>query len=226
MWNLPKLGTYNLHASLLPYYRGAAPINWAIINGEKKTGISTFKLQHEIDSGNILLQEEQKIEADMNAGMLHDVLMQKGAELLMKTVQFLEEMKIIPKNTAKKQEEGIVSHAPKIHKETCRINWNSNALEIHNLVRGLCPYPAAFATYVSSEGVQTIFKIFRTSYIEHKTTNPINNGCFIDEEIHKIEIACAFGTLQIHELQQEGKRRLKTEDFLRGFKGFKSGKFI
>jgi methionyl-tRNA formyltransferase len=143
VWNMPPMGTINVHGSLLPKYRGAAPINWAIINGEKETGVTTFKLQHEIDTGNILLQQRLPIGEEETAGELHDRMKVAGAELLVKTVQGLADgtLKEIPQSDV-----NDVPHAPKIFTETCQINWNKTVEEIHNLIRGLSPYPGAFTT--------------------------------------------------------------------------------
>ena len=143
VWNMPPMGTINLHASLLPQYRGAAPINWAIINGEKETGVTTFKLQHEIDTGNILLQKKIPIRPDETAGELHDEMMEAGASLLLQTIDEL--IKGSLKETPQPQQQNnILHHAPKIFTETCEINWEKSADDIYNLIRGLSPYPAAF----------------------------------------------------------------------------------
>ncbi len=225
IWSLPPLGTYNLHASLLPKYRGAAPINRAIMNGEKKTGITTFKLQHDIDSGNILLQEEVAIGENTNAGELHDILMEKGAHLVLKTVQLIEEHKKTQKELPfRMQDESEISHAPKIHKDTCRINWSDSAKSIHNQIRGLSPYPAAFTVYEDGEGNSTAIKIYKAMVTKNEVTG--TNGTLIDESGNTIEVKCKDGTLQILELQQEGKKRLSSENFLRGFKFKSKGKFV
>src|SRR5688572_19640495 len=155
VWNMPPLGTINVHASLLPKYRGAAPINWAIINGEQQSGVTTFKLTHEIDTGNILLQQKVKIEEDDDAGSLHDKLKYAGAELLVKTVEGIVENKI----TGQPQPQGATLHAPKLNTETAKINWNLPAEKIHNLIRGLSPYPAAF-----TELKGKVFKIYQSGF--------------------------------------------------------------
>ncbi|HQD13162.1 MAG TPA: methionyl-tRNA formyltransferase, partial [Chitinophagales bacterium] len=149
VWQMPEYGTFNLHASLLPQYRGAAPINWAVINGEKETGVTTFFLQHEIDTGNIILQETIKIEEEDNAGTVHDKLMNVGSQLVLKTVRAIEENKVqeSPQSAINSPQ---LKHAPKIFKETCLIDWQRPAAEIHNLIRGLSPYPAAF-TYLDGK---------------------------------------------------------------------------
>lgn len=225
VWNLPPLGTYNLHASLLPRYRGAAPINRAIMNGETKTGITTFQLQKDIDTGNILLQEELQIPDTMNAGELHDVLMEKGAWLLLRTVQTIEEH--LKQNKAlpfKIQNESEVCHAPKIFKEDCKIRWSDSVLHIYNQIRGLSPYPAAYSLYEDGEGNTPLIKIYKALPHQKKTNGA--NGTLIDENKKSLEVICTGGTIEILELQQEGKRRMSTQDFLRGFKRNKNGKFI
>lgn len=158
VWNMPPLGTYNLHGSLLPKYRGAAPINWAIINGETESGVTTFKLKHEIDTGNMLFQAKAPINKDTTAGELHDALMHIGADLILKTVKAIEnnDYKLLP------QDDSQSIHAPKIFKETCKINWNNKAEQIHNLIRGLSPYPAAYAELIDSNGDVFTFKIFKS----------------------------------------------------------------
>lgn len=216
VWNMPKAGTFNLHASLLPKYRGAAPINWAVINGETESGVTSFKLQHEIDTGNILFQEKVKIEEEDSAGDLHDKLMIKGAELILKTVKEIEaslknnkSLNFIP------QEDIKATHAPKIFKNDCRINWQENIVKIHNLIRGLSPYPAAFCEIKNGDAQPVSLKIFRSKIIieSHNKTN----GLLIDEN-NKLLVFCNGGILEILELQVEGKKRMKTEEFLRGFK--------
>jgi len=225
VWNLPALGTYNLHASLLPKYRGAAPINRAIMNGDTKSGVSTFKLQHDIDSGNILLQEEVTIGEQMNAGELHDLLMERGAKVLLKTVQMIEENQKTQRPLPfKVQNDAEVSHAPKIHKETCKIDWNKTANEIHDQIRGLSPYPAAYTTYEDGEGNATGIKIYKA--MPKKNESGKNNGSLIAASGDAIDVACKGGTIEILELQQEGKKRLSAEAFLRGFKFKTTGKFI
>jgi methionyl-tRNA formyltransferase len=225
VWNLPVLGTYNLHASLLPKYRGAAPINRAIMNGDTKSGVSTFKLQHDIDSGNILLQEEVAIGEQMNAGELHDLLMERGARVLLKTVQMIEAHQQTQKPLPfKVQNVSEVSHAPKIHKETCKINWNDTAEIIHNQIRGLSPYPAAYTIYEDGEGNATGIKIYKA--IPKKNEFSKSNGSLIAASGNSFDVACNGGAIQILELQQEGKKRLSAEAFLRGFKFKTAGKFV
>ena len=227
VWQMPEFGTFNLHASLLPQYRGAAPINWAVINGEKETGVTTFFLQHEIDTGNIILQEKIKIEDEDNAGTVHDKLMNAGSALVLKTVQAIEENKVIEQPqelTTHDSRLTTINHAPKIYKETCEIDWKKTAQEIHNLIRGLSPYPAAF-TYLNGKTL----KIFASQ----KSHWPIDNSQLsksstIDHQPSTIDyktdnktylsFKCSDGWLDILELQLEGKKRMKVDEFLRGYK--------
>jgi methionyl-tRNA formyltransferase len=204
VWNMPPKGTFNLHASLLPQYRGAAPINWAIINGETETGVTTFFLQHEIDTGDIIFQDKESIGEDDNIGTLYERLMHKGAQLVLKTVQAVAESKVI---SSPQQFGSKLKSAPKIFRETCQIDWSKTATEIHNLVRGLSPYPAAFCV-VNGKNC----KIFKTSIDkETKSTEPLLSD-------HKtfLKIKCADDYLDILELQLEGKKRMPIGDFLRG----------
>lgn len=212
VWNMPPLGTINVHASLLPQYRGAAPINWAIMNGEKETGVTTFKLQHEIDTGNILLQEKVSIREEETAGSLHDKLKITGAELLVKTVQSLFQgtLQETPQGMIVTNESEI-KHAPKIFTETCRINWNKTTDEVYNLIRGLSPYPAAF-TYINGK----MLKIF--SATKEKTGTATAPGNWESDQKTYLKFACTDGYINILELQLEGKKRMTTEDFLRGYK--------
>lgn len=214
VWNMPPLGTYNVHASLLPNYRGAAPINWAIINGEKESGVTTFKLKHEIDTGSILLQEKVTITPDMNAGELHDTLMVVGADLLLRSVKEIEKGNVILKEQnalVKAGEEP--KHAPKLFKDNCRIDWSRGGEHIYDLVRGLSPYPCAWTTTKLAEK-ETTFKIYRSQFVVGE--NNVSPGTiFCDGK--ELKVACSDGYLHIAELQMEGKKRMRTEDFLRGF---------
>ncbi len=212
VWNAPPMGTINVHGSLLPRYRGAAPINWAIINGEKETGVTTFKLQHEIDTGNILLQQTIPIREDETAGELHDEMKEVGAQLLLKTVQGLADGSLheVPQPTINHQP-STIPHAPKIFTDTCRIDWSKPADEIYNLVRGLAPYPTAF-TYLQNK----MLKIFssRKEYSEHT----IENGAVQTDGKTFLKFACRNGFIQVLDLQLEGKKRMKIEEFLRGYR--------
>jgi methionyl-tRNA formyltransferase len=212
VWNMPKLGTYNLHGSLLPKYRGAAPINWAIINGETESGVTTFKLKHEIDTGNTLFQEKVKISETTTAGDLHDELMKTGAELVLKTVKAIESGTV----DLKKQDDTKAVHAPKIFKETCKINWSKTPTEIYNLIRGLSPYPAAFTEFKDANGNNLSLKIFSSQKEEalHQQTN----GLVTTDNKTFIKVACSGGYIAIKELQLQGKKKMSTEEFLRGYK--------
>lgn len=215
VWNMPQLGTINLHASLLPQYRGAAPINWAIINGEKETGVSTFFLQHEIDTGNIIFQEKVPITENETAGELHDKLKILGAKLILKTVEKIENGTF----ETIKQKELIntieLKIAPKIFKNDCEINWHKDSATIHNLIRGLSPFPGAY-TYLKDNSSNTSLqlKIYKTTYTQCKLNNTI--ATIETDSKTFIRIITLDGYINIHELQLEGKKRLLTEDFLKG----------
>lgn len=219
VWQMPEYGTFNLHASLLPQYRGAAPINWAVINGEKETGVTTFFLQHEIDTGNIILQETIKIEDEDNAGAVHDKLMTVGSQLVLKTVRAIEENKVqeSPQSAINSPQ---LKHAPKIFKETCLIDWQRPVAEIHNLIRGLSPYPAAF-TYLDGK----VLKIYSAQIAQSNSTadnitvnsQPSSITVSTDNKTY-LSIKCADAWLDIQELQLEGKKRMKTDEFLRGYR--------
>ncbi|MEO6328820.1 MAG: methionyl-tRNA formyltransferase [Ginsengibacter sp.] len=216
VWNMPSLGTINLHASLLPQYRGAAPVNWAIINGEKETGVTTFKLQHDIDTGNILLSEKILIGDDETAGELHDRMKEIGADLLVRTIVGLANNTIMEisqqrQQTTNDQPPTILRHAPKIFDETCRIDWNKNADEIYNLIRGLSPYPAAF-TFINEK----MIKIFKAS--KEVSTPETNIGGYETDKKTRLKFACSNGYISIKELQLEGKKKNLIDDFLRGFR--------
>ncbi|MFN6038744.1 MAG: methionyl-tRNA formyltransferase, partial [Bacteroidota bacterium] len=186
VWNMPPMGTYNLHASLLPSYRGAAPINWAIINGEKESGVTTFKLKHEIDTGNILFQERIQIDENMSAGELHDQLMELGAKVILKSVKEIEKgnPKLIEQN-----EQGKITHAPKIFREQCKIDWNKTALEVHNHIRGLSPYPAAWTDFFNGEGQNITLKIFKARVINNQEKHDM--PWIITEDNQKIIALCS-----------------------------------
>ena len=210
VWNMPPMGTVNVHASLLPQYRGAAPINWAVINGETETGVTTFRLQHEIDTGNILLQQKVAITPEDDAGTLHDKLMAEGAALLVRTVKGLAENTITPVP----QEDipaGELKHASKIFKEHMHIDWQKPVREVHNLVRGMSPYPAAY-TELAGKNI----KLYKTHFTEEPTGK--TPGSYDTDHKSYLRFAAADGWLYIDELQQEGKKRMDTEAFLRGFR--------
>ena len=212
VWAMPPMGTMNLHGSLLPKYRGAAPINWAIINGESETGVTTFLLQHEIDTGDLLFQEKIPIDPDETAGELHDRMMEIGAKLVLKSVLALEKGTACPIPQADMQ----ATHAPKIFAETCRIDFNQAAGKVHNFVRGLSPYPGAWTTL---EG--KTLKILRTSLkidaVQEKAASDAP-GAFISDNKSYLAIRTANGFVSVLELQLEGKKRMIIKDFLNGHK--------
>lgn len=212
VWNMPPLGTYNLHGSLLPKYRGAAPINWAIINGEAESGVTSFKLKHEIDTGNMLFQEKIPITKTTTAGELHDQLMQLGAEVILKTMQALESNNY----ELKPQDDAQSIHAPKLFKETTKINWNEPAEKVYNLIRGLSPYPAAYTAFPDKNGNALTVKIFRSEVEE--ASHAYEPGTVITDHKQLVKVACGNGFIRITELQMAGKKRMLTEEFLRGFK--------
>ena len=210
IWSFPPMGTLNVHGSLLPDYRGAAPINWAIINGEKYTGVTTFQLQHAIDTGDILLQERIDISDHMTAGELHDIMMEVGANVLVKTVNGLIDQSIQAKPQAIPS---IDKHAPKIFTKDCEIDWNQSVEKVHNLVRGLAPFPGAI-TKVDGK----VVKLFSTQK-ELKTPKE-TLGSFIIEDKKIAKFACKDGYLILNDIQWEGKKRMPIEDFLRGYRAF------
>lgn len=207
VWNMPPKGTFNLHASLLPQYRGAAPINWAIINGETETGVTTFFLQHDIDTGTIIFQDREPIDAEDNAGTVYERLMKKGASLVLKTVQAIE----AGKYTVTPQPRDIpIKHAPKIFRETCEIRWDQSTDQIRNFVRGLSPYPAAWTTI----GGKT-FKIYKASEVS-RDDSVENPGKHVTDNKNYLYFKTKDGWIAIDELQPEGKRRMTIHDFFRG----------
>ncbi|MGB4843537.1 MAG: methionyl-tRNA formyltransferase [Ferruginibacter sp.] len=212
VWNMPVMGSVNLHGSLLPQYRGAAPINWAVINGEKETGVTTFKLQHEIDTGDILLQESFAIEEDDNAGTVHDKMKEVGAALLLKTVKGLADnsIKEIPQPSTTIHQLLTIRHAPKIFTETCKIDWNRPVDEVYNLIRGLAPYPAAF-TFLDEKKL----KIYKASKVNKVPSVAFGN--FETDNKTFLQFACTDGYLSILELQLEGKKKMDIAAFLRGY---------
>ncbi|WP_240410023.1 methionyl-tRNA formyltransferase [Flavisolibacter nicotianae] len=231
VWNMPPLGTINVHGSLLPQYRGAAPINWAIINGEKETGVTTFKLKHEIDTGDILLQDRIPIGDDETAGEIHDRMKEVGATLLVKTVKGLAEgsLKEKPQSSMVNSEGSAgdsktsdsyassttvnfqLKHAPKIFTETCRIDWNRPVADVHNLVRGLSPYPGAFTVFNGK-----VLKIYRDS--KEQQLPAIAPGEYETDRKTYLKFACSDGFIQVKEMQLEGKKRMSVDEFLRGYR--------
>jgi methionyl-tRNA formyltransferase len=220
VWNMPLMGTVNLHGSLLPQYRGAAPINWAIINGEEETGVTTFKLQQDIDTGNILMQERIAIGVDETATELHDRMKVIGAALVVKTVNGLAEgvLKEMPQadlhvlNPAADRDGQTLGlkHAPKIYTDTCKIDWNKSADEVYNLIRGLSSYPGAF-TQLSGK----ILKVFRAQ----KESGPPSTtpGTYESDKKSILRFACRDGYISVKEIQLEGKKKMPVEEFLRGY---------
>ncbi|MBT1705009.1 methionyl-tRNA formyltransferase [Chryseosolibacter indicus] len=209
VWSMPALGTFNLHASLLPQYRGAAPINWAIINGEKETGVTTFFLKHEIDTGSIIFQEKETIRDSDNVGELYERLMKKGSELVLRTVKAIEKGSY----PSMPQPENIeIKHAPKIFKETCEIKWDNTTYYIRNFVRGLSPYPAAWVHLNSKH-----FKIYKLSIADKKDPSP-TPGTIDTDNKNYLYIKTNDGWVSVEELQPEGKKRMSIQEFFRGNK--------
>ena len=210
VWSMPKYGTFNLHASLLPRYRGAAPINWALINGDKETGITTFFLKHEIDTGNIILQEKVAIDEEDNAGDVHDKLMYLGADLVLKTLKMIEEDNVI----TRPQDDAQASPAPKIFKDTAKLDFDKYAADIRNLVRGMAPYPAAWFNIKLQDGNESMMKIFKVS-TEEKNHN-YSVGTILTDGKKMLKIACKDGFINLLEVQMAGKKRMAAEDLMRG----------
>ena len=205
VFEIPKFGSFNLHGSYLPKYRGAAPIQWALINGDEETGLTTFKLAEKVDTGNIYLQEKVKIYSEDNFETLHDRMSELGAKLVLETVNLIESGNY----ELNKQDDRLASPAPKITKETCLIDWNKPALEIHNFVRGLSPHPVAYFLHNNK-----LIKIYKSEVVHELNLKP--------GEIHQTKtelfVGCGTDAIKILEIQQEGKKRMSTEEFLRGFR--------
>jgi methionyl-tRNA formyltransferase len=232
VWKMPEMGTVNVHGSLLPHYRGAAPINWAVINGEKETGVTTFKLKHEIDTGDILLQESFSIGEDETAGEVHDRMKEIGAQLLVRTVEGLvsgtleekPQASIISRQSSVNDsansdthsplttDDSRLKHAPKIFTDTCKIDFTKTVEEVHNLIRGLSPFPGAFTTF--NEKMMKIYK----SKKEITTNPPQEIGAVETDGKTYLKFACSNGYVQVLELQLEGKKKMLVEDFLRGYR--------
>ncbi len=218
VWNMPRLGTFNLHASLLPNYRGAAPINWAIINGETCTGVTTFYLDENIDTGHIIRRKKLKIGEDDNFKIVHDGLMRKGASLVQETIRA-----ILKDNDKPREQEFLIKKgkislkpAPKIFKETCRIDWHQPVKRIYDFIRGLSPYPAAWTEIVSPEGVRTTLKIYQAE--KHFVAHELPVGIVRTDRKSYIDVAVEDGYLRLLSIQLAGKKRLPVADFLNGFK--------
>lgn len=216
VWNMPPLGTFNLHGSLLPQYRGAAPLNWAVINGETKTGVTTFLLDHEIDTGKIIFKKETPIGENETVGEVHDRLMEIGAKLVVETVEAIAEGNIQPISQTDLIDENAIKHAPKIFKEDCKIDWNKDSESIRNLIRGLSPYPTAWSNLINKKtGTEIQAKIFFAKKTGSKKVDL--PGTINSDGKTFLRIACGNGWLEITDLQLAGKKRMKTDEFLRGF---------
>ena len=214
VWNMPRLGTFNLHASLLPQYRGAAPINWAIINGDKETGVTTFFLKHEIDTGDVIFRDVVTIDENDNAGTLHDKLMLQGGDTVLRTVEAIVNGNV----AAIAQDEmytGELRPAPKIFRDTCHINWSGSVDGIYNFVRGMSPYPAAWCELVNANGDAVALKVYAVSkeHVQHGKAA----GTIVTDNKNYIKIAVEGGYISLDEVQLAGKKRMPVADLLRGF---------
>jgi methionyl-tRNA formyltransferase len=210
VWQMPKYGTFNLHASLLPNYRGAAPINWAIINGETTTGVSTFFIDDKIDTGDMILQKSISIKADENAGNLHDTLMTMGSQLVLETVALIKKgpVKTVPQQTTEN-----IKSAHKLNKDNCKINWNDNQINIYNKIRGLSPYPGAWCTLINKDDVLVV-KIFKAD--QEKNNHSFEIGSVISSK-QELKIATKNGYIVIKQIQFPGKRIMDIKSLLNGY---------
>ncbi|MGM0496547.1 MAG: methionyl-tRNA formyltransferase [Bacteroidota bacterium] len=217
IFTIPTFGTFNLHASLLPQYRGAAPINHAIINGEKETGVTTFFLDEKVDTGKIIDQRKVSISETDTAGTLHDKLMNSGAELVKSTIDSIinRTYSIIPQDKLAQNFKEL-KKAPKIFNEDCRINWNSDINELHNFIRGLSPYPAAWTEFIDVEGNRKKTKIFFSEPITEN--HNYKAGTILSDQKTYLKVAAKNGFISIKKLQSEGKKKMQTEEFLRGIR--------
>ena len=218
VWSMPPKGTFNLHSSLLPQYRGAAPINWAIINGEKETGVTTFFLSHEIDTGRIIYQEKTAIGETDNAETMHDRLMVMGAALVLKTVNAVlnDTVTSVPQNELFEKESELKT-APRIYKETCRIDWRKNTRELRDFIRGLSPYPAAWTELCQSGSDNLLrIKLFASEIIDTVAFNQPAGSIITDNKTF-LDVAVQDGIIRITDIQLSGKKRMKTIDFLNGY---------
>ena len=213
VWNMPAMGTINLHGSILPQYRGAAPIHWAVINGEKETGVTTFQLKHEIDTGGILLQKRFPIGADETTGEVHDTMKEIGSALLVETVKRLanNSLQKIDQSAVASGQSSELKHAPKIFTETCQIHWNEPVEKVHNLVRGLSPFPGALTVLDGK-----VLKVYRSK--KETVSQSDTPGKVLSDGKTFLKFACADGYIHILDLQMEGKKRMLVEDFLRGYR--------
>jgi methionyl-tRNA formyltransferase len=208
VWDMPELGSFNIHGSLLPQYRGAAPINWAIINGEKETGVTSFFLKHEIDTGDLIFQERVPILEEDDFGSVYEKLKHEGARLALRTVQAIERNEVQPQPQVTSAE---IKHAPKIYKETCEINWHQPAIQVRDFIRGLSPYPAAW-TRINGK----TFKIFKSEALENTAYNVAPGQIQTDNKTY-LHVQTASGAIAILDLQMEGKKRMPVQDLLRGY---------
>lgn len=217
VWNMPRLGTFNLHASLLPQYRGAAPINWAVINGDTETGVTTFFLTHEIDTGKIIRQKHLPIADTDDVGIVHDTLMQIGAGLVTETVDLLLAGKTdaVPQEAFFKDPSELRA-APKIFKDTCRINWHQPVKVVYDFVRGLSPYPAAWTELIAPDGSRLVLKIYQAE--KHPATHNLPVGTILSDNKRYMDVAVLDGYLRLFSLQLAGKKRMSVIDFLNGNK--------
>lgn len=204
VFTLPRFGSVNLHGSLLPKYRGAAPIQWALINGDTETGVTTFFLKEKVDTGNMILQEKIAIDPEDNFETLHDKMKEVGAEVLLKTISLIEKNEVDEKT----QDDSLASPAPKITKDICRIDWNKPVLDVHNLIRGISPFPGAFFIKDDKQ-----YKVYKSKIVEEPKLQPAE----VLETKRELFIGCADGTLEILEIQPEGRKRMTADEFLRGY---------
>jgi methionyl-tRNA formyltransferase len=223
VWNMPPKGTFNIHGSLLPQYRGAAPINWAVINGDKQTGVTSFFLDKEIDTGRIIASKSTQISDEDNAGTVHDRLMVLGADLALETVEMIEQGDV--SSIAQEDHENYtqeLKHAPKIFKQDCKLDFNQSCRSVFNKVRGLSPYPAAYLDLISDSGKSLYMKVFSVDIEEEN--GAVEAGTMLTDDKNYIKIACQDGFLVLNELQIQGKRRMPVKDFLRGYQFIESWK--
>jgi len=215
VWSLPRLGTFNLHASLLPQYRGAAPINWAVINGERATGVTTFFINHEIDKGSVLFTAQTPIYENESAGDVHDRLMQIGAELVVKTIREIASGRITPVEQHLIGLSEPMKAAPKIFRDDCRIHWNLSTQNLHNFIRGLSPHPAAWTELITDDNESVIFKIFRAKPLLRK--HELAPGSLVTDGRHYIHVASGDGFMELERIQMQAKKQMSVEEFLRGY---------
>ena len=217
VWSLPHLGTFNLHASLLPQYRGAAPINWVLINGETETGVTTFFIDEKIDTGNLIFREKITIHPDETAGELHDKLMIAGAGLVVKTIRAIESgnVPVVQQNEVQDPDSGSLKIAPKIHKEDCRINWDHEAVTVFNFIRGMSPHPGAFTELVASDRSSFYLKVFRAQ--QEIIPHSLRPGTIECDGKTYLKVAVRNGFIQLCEVQPAGRKAMNSLDFLKGY---------